>query len=333
MSETYSVAIIGAGLSGLTAARHLLAASTDERPIELLILDKGRAVGGRLATRRIGDGTLDHGAQFFTVRTDAFGEAVARWVELGIVSEWCRGFSENDGYPRYRTNGGMNALAKHLADGLGVVTRQRANAIIPGPDRWAITYEAGSREPDEVDAVIATAPVPQTLELFRSGATVLAPEITETLEAMSYHKVIGALALLDRSPELPEPGALQRPDHPTFTFVADNQAKGISEAPAMTFHLSHALSERLWAADDATVLAEIDDELKTTIGDASITEIQVKRWRFAGPVNPHPEATLLAASKPGPLLLAGDAFGTSKVEGAFSSGLAAAERLLELRAD
>lgn len=327
MSPT-SVAIIGAGLSGLTAAHHLLAASTDERPIDVLIVDKGRGVGGRLATRRIGDGTLDHGAQFFTVRTEAFGQSVERWMADGVVSEWCRGFSENDGYPRYRVEGGMNALAKHLAADLDVVTRQRANAIIPGPDQWAITYEAATREPDEVDAVIATPPVPQTIELLRSGATVLAPEMTETLNAMTYHKVVGILAVLDRSPELPDPGALQRPDHPTFTFVADNQAKGISNVPAMTFHLGHGLSEKLFDASDDEVLAAVDGELQATIGPASIVEIQVKRWRYAGPVSPYPEPTLTVASKPGPLILAGDGFGTSKVEGAFTSGLAAAEQIL-----
>jgi predicted NAD/FAD-dependent oxidoreductase len=339
MPETHVVTIIGAGLSGLTAAHHLVAASTDEQPIEVLVVDKARSVGGRLATRRIGDATLDHGAQFFTVRTEDFGNAVQRWKEGGLVDEWCHGFSEHDGYPRYRTAGGMNALAKHVAAELSespaarIVTRQRANAIIPGPEQWAVAYEAATREPDEADAVIVTAPVPQTLELFRAGATVLAPDVTATLEAMRYHKVIAALAVLDQSPELPEPGALQRPDHPMFTFVADNQAKGISGHPAVTFHLSHSLSEQVWDADDAAVLAEIDEELQATIGPATVTEVQIKRWRYAGPVSPHPEPALVAATTPGPLVLAGDGFGTSKVEGAFLSGLAAAKQVLSALTD
>ena len=333
-STETSVAIIGAGLSGLTAAHHLLAASSDSQPPKVLVVDKGRGVGGRLATRRMGDATLDHGAQFFTVRTEEFAAAVEGWLSAGVVSEWCRGFSEPDGYPRYRTEGGMNALAKHLAAelkgtfGTEIVTRQRASAIIPGPEQWAIAYDAATREPDEADALIATAPVPQVLELFQAGATVLDAEVASTLEAMRYHKVIAILAVLDRSPGLADPGALQRPDHPVFTFVADNQAKGISSAPAMTFHLSHGLSETLYDEDDGAVLAKVESEIRAVIGTAAVSEIQVKRWRYAGPVTPHPEPILVAATKPGPLILAGDGFGTSKVEGAFTSGVAAARQIL-----
>ena len=55
--------MVGAGMAGLTAA-HRLSGVT-----EVVILDKGRGVGGRLATRRIGDATIDHGAQFITTHT------------------------------------------------------------------------------------------------------------------------------------------------------------------------------------------------------------------------------------------------------------------------
>ncbi|MGB5760356.1 MAG: FAD-dependent oxidoreductase, partial [Acidimicrobiales bacterium] len=284
--------------------------------------------GGRLATRRIGGATLDHGAQFFTVRSEAFGRAVEGWLAEGVVEEWCRGFGEGDGYPRYRVAGGMNRLAKRLAEGVPVVTRCRANAIIPGPDRWAVAYEAAAREPDEADSIIATPPVPQTLELLEAGATVLGGDTAEWLATMTYHKVIAVLTVLDRSPQLPFPGALQRPDHPVFSFVADNQAKGISEVPAVTFHLSHDLSARLWERDDDAILAAIADELATTLGPAKVIEMQIQRWRYAGPTRPDREASVLAATRPGALVLAGDGFGGSKLEGAFLSGLSAAERIL-----
>ena len=119
------MAIVGAGLSGLMAARDLRA-----RGLDVVLFDKGRSPGGRLATRRIGDARLDHGAQFFTVRTEAFGAHVREWVDAGVVYEWCRGFTDGDGnqagdgggdgHPRYAVHGGMNALAKHLARDLDV---------------------------------------------------------------------------------------------------------------------------------------------------------------------------------------------------------------------
>ena len=43
---------------------------------DILIVEKSRSVGGRLATRRIGEGKADHGAQFFTVRSPELQEDV-----------------------------------------------------------------------------------------------------------------------------------------------------------------------------------------------------------------------------------------------------------------
>jgi renalase len=332
MSEPYRVLIVGAGLAGLTAAAELAGREVGDRAVEVAVVDKGRSPGGRLATRRIGEATVDHGAQFFTVRSEAFRSRVDGWLEAGVVEEWCRGFDPVDGYPRYRIAGGMNRLARHLVDALPagtVATRQRADAIIPGPDRWAVTYEAGTRDVDEADAVIATPPVPQIVELLRAGAALPGGELGQRLEAMAYHRVLAVLMVLDRSPGLAEPGALQRPDHPVFSFVADNQAKGISAVPSMTFHLSHARSAELWDRSDAEVLAEVDDELRRTMGGAAVVDVQVKRWRYAGPVDPAPEDSLVIGERPGPLVVAGDGFAGAKIEGAFRSGLAAARQVLE----
>jgi predicted NAD/FAD-dependent oxidoreductase len=74
------VVIVGAGICGLVAGRRLADAGA-----EVVLVDKGRSVGGRLATRRIGDATVDHGAQFFTVRTPAFQRQVDDWVERGLA--------------------------------------------------------------------------------------------------------------------------------------------------------------------------------------------------------------------------------------------------------
>jgi renalase len=82
-----NISIIGAGLSGLMAAHALTRAGA-----RVTVLDKGRSVGGRLATRRIGGGHADHGAQFFTVRTSAFAAHVQEWVSDGVAYEWARGW-------------------------------------------------------------------------------------------------------------------------------------------------------------------------------------------------------------------------------------------------
>ena len=72
-------------MAGLTAAHRL------QEQCDVIVLDKGRGVGGRLATRRIGDATIDHGAQFITTHTAEFAEMVERLVGESVVAPWFRG--------------------------------------------------------------------------------------------------------------------------------------------------------------------------------------------------------------------------------------------------
>ena len=76
------IIIVGAGLAGLMAAQSCVQAGHN-----VIVFDKGRSVGGRLATRRIDSAVLDHGAQFFTVRDAAFQIHVDTWFSAGVVRE------------------------------------------------------------------------------------------------------------------------------------------------------------------------------------------------------------------------------------------------------
>jgi len=119
--------VIGAGLGGLLAAAGLQSGGA-----RVLVLDKGRGVGGRLATRRTDSGVFDHGAQFFTARDPQFRLRVEAWQEAGIVRAWAAGFAladgtfKRDGETRFCGVTGMSSIAKHLAQGLDV----RVNATV-----------------------------------------------------------------------------------------------------------------------------------------------------------------------------------------------------------
>lgn len=316
------VLVVGAGLAGLTAARQLVDAGQD-----VVVLDKGRAPGGRLATRRMGRAVLDHGAQFFTVRGIELQHQTDDWLGRGVVAEWCRGFGpEPDGHPRYMAVGGMAALGRDLAAGLDVRTGRAVEAVVPGPSGYTLTFAGGTAEPLDGSAIVATPPVPQTLELLAAGGVRLRDDAAG-VAGIRYRRVLALLVRLDRDPELPEPGALQRPEDPTFTFIADNRVKGLSPEPALTFHTSHELSERWWDRSDEALRRDLLTAARPWLGPARAQEVQLKRWRYAGPVEPWPERAVLAADRWGPLVLAGDAFGGPKIEGAFRSGLAAAELL------
>ncbi|HAJ34461.1 MAG TPA: FAD-dependent oxidoreductase [Chloroflexi bacterium] len=329
MSDTHhsDVLIIGAGMSGLMAASVLVAAGR-----RVTLLDKGRSVGGRLATRRIGAGRADHGAQFFTVRDPEFGAWVERWRDEGLVYVWSHGWSDGsladappDGHPRYAVQGGMNRLAKHLAaqveaQGAEILTDVRVTAVTPHGDGWRLIGDDGRNF--IASALIMTAPAPQTLAMLDAGATPLTAEDRACLERIRYAPALCGLYVVEGEVHLPAPGAVQRPDA-DFTWIADNRRKGISpDATVITVHASGDWSAARYDAPDAELSEAFECALRPWLAaDAWIAEEQIKRWRYAAPTVLHPERLLRVAAH-APLLIGGDAFGAPRVEGAALSGLA-----------
>ena len=309
------VVIVGAGICGLVAGRRLADSDAD-----VVLVDKGRSVGGRLATRRIGDATVDHGAQFFTVRTPAFQRQVDDWVDRGLVTVWSHGFTASDGHPRYVATSGMNSLAKDLAAGLDVRCSTMAFGIRPGSDTvapWQVVIDDGTVH--DADAVIVTTPLPQAFALLAdSGIEFEGGLLTD------YDRTIALLATLDRPAPIPPPGGVQSPT-PDIGFVADNHAKGVSATPAITVHASATWSEAHWDDDIDTLRPALIELASTWIGEATVLDAQVKKWRFATPRTPWPDPCWIAEG--GSIVLAGDAFDGPRVEAAHNSGLAAAHAL------
>ncbi len=309
------VVIVGAGICGLVAGRRLV-----DSDVDVVLVDKGRSVGGRLATRRIGDATVDHGAQFFTVRTPAFQHQVDDWVDRGLATVWSHGFTTSDGHPRYVATSGMNSLAKDLATGLDVRCSTMAFGIRPGSDAvapWQVVIDDGTVH--DADAVIVTTPLPQAYALLADSGIAFAESLLT-----DYDRTIALLATLDRPAAIPPPGGVQSPT-PDIGFVADNHAKGVSATPAITVHASPSWSEAHWDDDIDTLRSALIELADTWLGGAAVLEAQVKKWRFATPRTPWPDPCWVAEG--GSIVLAGDAFDGPRVEAAHNSGLAAAHAL------
>jgi renalase len=315
--------VIGGGLSGLLAARELQAAGR-----HVVVLDKGRSVGGRLATRRIGDARLDHGAQFFTVRSDEFGEMVRDWVSDDVVYQWCRGFSpDGDGYPRYAVRGGMSQLAKHLAVGLDVRCNTLVFMVRRTEQGWQVVIDDGS----VVDCaeLVVTCPLPQASALLVESDVELPAALWQT----QYDRTLALLAVLDQPSGVPAPGGVQNvaasvDGMPGYTFIADNHVKGVSALPALTMHTDPAFSDAQWDASPDDVHALLIEAAQPWLGNARIIDSQLKRWRFATPRSIWPEPFWRDEASP-TLVVAGDAFAGPRVEGAARSGLAAARSLIQ----
>jgi hypothetical protein len=325
------VIVIGAGIAGLMAARVL-----ESRELQVVVFDKGRSVGGRLASRRIGPGTADHGAQFFTAHTDTFQQQVDEWVAAGVVFEWARGWSDGslqqpseDGHSRYAAHGGMNALAKYLARDLADV---RLNVPIVTATRdengWVLQAENG--DVFTCNALVMTPPVPQSLDILDQGATILRPGELDDLKKIEYVPSLTGMFWIDGRVMLPQPGAVQRPNAPV-RWIADNQVKGISpDATLVTVQASDQYSVQMWNAPDERILNALRTDMQMYLGnEATVREAQLKRWRYAAPTTTYPGRYLLTEDMP-LLALAGDAFGGPAVEGAVLSGQAAGEAIADV---
>ena len=327
-----SCLIIGAGLSGLLAAHALTRAGW-----QVTVLDKGRGVGGRMANRRLNDaGTAraDHGAQFFTVRSDMFAEWVAEWEQAGVAAVWTHGFGAADGHARYRGVPGMTAIPKYLAQGLDVRSGVRATAVYPSPHshQWQIKATTpNEQQAFTADALLLTPPVEQSLALLDAGQVALPPGERVALDRVSYDPCFAVLAELNSPSQIPTPGGVQVRGEP-LAWIADNQQKGVSAVPTVTLHAGPEFT-RAHYEDDPTAVGNLLLQAAQAGGwlrRQQVKTFQVHRWRYAQPRNFYPARHLLLSQTDGlPLLaFAGDAFAEARVEGAALSGLSAAQALI-----
>lgn len=311
--------VIGAGMAGLMAAAELQRAGR-----RVLVLDKGRGVGGRLASRRIDGATFDHGAQFITTRDPRFAAVLEQGRQEGAMEEWCRGFAGNaDGHARWRGKPAMSAVAKHLALGLDLHLEIPVVALRRADDRWRAETTAGRTF--TAGAVVLTPPVPQSLALLDAGGIILVPEMRTRLAAIEYERCLAVMAVLDGPSRIPPPGGLTPADGP-IAWIADNRLKGISAEPAVTIHATHAFSMEHWERDRQESGRALLDAAAEWLG-ARVKAFQVHGWRYSKPMRVDEERCVLVSQSP-PLVLAGDAFAGPRVEGAALSGWAAAEAIL-----
>jgi renalase len=317
-----SCIVVGAGLSGLVAARTL-----QDAGVRVTVLEKEEKVGGRMRTDLVGDGVFDHGAQFFTVRSDRFEEMVQNWISAGVAEEWTRGFADpngeyqEDGHPRYKGTLGMTGIAEQLAQNLDVLTDVEVSGLRQDDRGWEVVAGGSAYA---ADALVLTPPA--ALALVDDSGVPQPEEARQVLENIDYAPCIAVMALLDGPGGMPDPGGVQIGGDPLF-WVADNRKKGISEVPAITIHAGPEFSREHAHSDDVTVARLLLEEAKEYV-KTGVKATAVYRWKYSQPTNPHDEPYLYVKGPP-PLVFCGDAYAGPKVEGAVISGLAAAQKLLE----
>jgi len=317
--QTADALVIGAGMAGLTAACDLQRAGW-----RVLVLEKGRGVGGRLASRRIGEASFDHGAQFITARTPRFAALLEDGRRAGAVEEWHRGVGDGpDAHVRWRGQPAMTAIAKYLTGGIEVMLETRVVALRASRHHWSAETETGAVY--SAGAVVLTPPVPQSLAIVKAGAVALQPETRARLESIEYERCLAVMAVLAGRSRLAPPGGLAPGDGP-IAWIADNQMKGISPEPAVTIHATQAFSLEHWERDRQESGRRLLDAASGWLG-ADVRAFQVHGWLYSKPLQVDEHRCAMVGQGP-PLVLAGDAFAGPRVEGAALSGWAAAEAVL-----
>lgn len=318
------IIVVGSGLAGLSAADELCDAG-----YSVLLIDKGRGIGGRLATRRIANATFDYGAQFFTARSSRFKDCVKEWIKAGIAEEWYSSYPGNpNGHPRYRGVPTMTAVAKHLAQGKNLLQATRVERLVQIPSGWEVHVD--TNQTFKAKALLITCPVPQILTLLSTSDIAIPENILKRLQTIEYERCIAVMASLDAPSDIAPPGALYF-DQGAIAWISDNQQKGLSEKPAITVHASATFSLENFDRDRQKVGHELLDIARPHIGNSQIIDFQVHGWRFSKPtIVDNSESILITQSTQlPPIAVAGDAFAGPRFEGAVVSGWSAGKQLIK----
>lgn len=286
-----------------------------------------------MSTRRTEHGSFDHGAQYFTARDDRFARAVEAWRRDGIVAKWDgrivtleggRVGDDKSGTERFVGVPGMNAICRHLATDLEVSLETRVAALDVEDGAWHLASSGGD-DLGRYDALVVSAPAPQSRELLASVAPALAARAGQPPMAPCW----AVMASFSDSPDLGFDGAFVH-DSP-LSWVAHNSSKpGRGRGETWVLHGSPDWSEANLDLEASAVSELLFEAFGQAVGGlaATPTRLAAHRWRFALPTEPLPDPCLFDSDLR--LAVCGDWCGGPRVEGAFLSGCAAADRLLAL---
>lgn len=328
------IAIIGAGLAGLTCARRL-----QEQGHSVIVYERNDEVGGRMGTRQTELGGFDHGAQYFTASSERFRKEIAAWRKAGWVMPWegrlvsiengvakAAGRSAGGAKQRMVAVPGMAALAQHLAENVEVRTEQSVRRLERFGEQWLLAVQADTVPIDAsagpFDAVVVAVPSDLAVPLLQPVPP-LAEQVGHEHLAPCWALIMG----FEQSLELDYDGAWVQGSR--LKWIARDASKP-QRRPGEHW-IGHASPE--WSSEHLTDDPErVKEKLLKAFHEATGSQVQpvyaaVHGWRYAQATSTLPGDCLWdAASRIG---VCGDWFaagldGSGRVENAYLSGVALA---------
>jgi len=317
------VAVIGAGLAGSAAARALA-----DRGADVTLFDKARGLGGRTSVRRAGGFFFDHGAQYFTVRNPRFRDWVDSAQAVGVVRPWeglvvtlgSGAVEPSPSQTRYVGVPGMSALAKHLVADLPVHTRTRIARVDRSEGQWLL-HDAEGGERGRFDALVVAVPAVQAAELLTG-----APDFAARAAGQDYAPCWAVMLGFTEPLGVPFDGA--RVQGSPLGWLARNSSKPRrGDAEAWVLHATPDWSRAHLDDPPEHVGSTLTRAFFEARGEGRVVPALTlsHRWRYALPTSPDTAGSL--GKKKLRLAVCGDWCRGARVEDAFLSGLAAADRL------
>ena len=322
------IAIIGAGIAGLTVAYHL------KDFADIVIFDKSRGAGGRICTRYAKPYVFDHGAQFFIARTNKFKNFLEPMIEAGVIQSWNAKFVEikkdkiisrrqwdNDN-PHYVGSPTMSSIGKYLSQDLNVQLNSEIS-INRSKDHWQIVDKEGSDQ-GVFDWVISTAPVSQSAILLSVDF-----KFHETLLS---RKMMGCFSLMigfDDSLNLAWEAALV--SEADISWISVNSSKpGRNGSFTLLVHSTNSWAEENINQEKDAVIEHLMNETSKIIGKKvyDANHIDLHRWKYANIKKQDVESPFIDENNQ--LAACGDWCIKGRIESAFLSGFDLANEMRSL---
>ncbi|RMG53679.1 MAG: FAD-binding protein [Gammaproteobacteria bacterium] len=177
------IAIVGAGMAGLTCATALELAGP-----EVIVFEAAYHPGGRMACLRQDGYEFDSGLPYFSAADERFRFTLEHWLEEGVIAPWEGWFVDlehgnflrrEQAAPWYVGVPNMGSLARHLSGLCRVECGVRVAGIRREDGRWRLSDAAG-RDLGHFDQVLLAVPAAVAGRLLEA----VVPEWHERLSAL-----------------------------------------------------------------------------------------------------------------------------------------------------
>ncbi|MBZ5735843.1 NAD(P)-binding protein [Nocardioides sp. TRM66260-LWL] len=313
-SPDLPVIVVGAGIAGVACSRALQAADVPVR-----LIDRGRRLGGRMASRRLEGRPVDMGASYFTVSDPRFAAVVEDWRARGVAREWTDTFTvlepgsaptTKTGPMRWSSPTGLRSVVEDLAAPLEV-EQAAVEQVTLAPDG---TLSVDDRP---ASAVVLAMTDSQARTLLGAGLEADAGVLTRASEPVIATVAWWAERLWDLD------GAFVNGD-PDLAWIADDGARRGDGAPCLVAHSTPELAQP-HLADPQQAGPPMVAALRRLLDLPEPAGTYVHRWSQARPIGEREAPFHLSEAGLG---VCGDGWGpVSKVEGAWLSGTALGEAI------